>query len=410
MKYMGSKSALLRGPLGDLVLEEAAGGERFVDLFSGSGSVGHFVAESLSRPVLSADLQMYSKILAAVITERTTDLNDSVEVNAWLAAARASFDADPAGSAATLPKSTMSRQDILDARHRAAELTSHRLTNHYGGHYFALPQALALDHLLSALPAEGEARTLGLAAVLRAASICAAAPGHTAQPFQPTGTLLPYIESAWRRSVFDEVERQVKLLSPRFAKVRGQARVADAETVAGTLGAGDVAFCDPPYSSVQYSRFYHVLEGIARGGWDDVTGAGRAPARDKRASSDFSLRTAAASSLASLLGALRERSCAVIVTFPDADASNGLSADAIVAVAEDDWHVSKSLVDSTHSTLGGRSHEDRGGRRKLKEAVIVLRPRLNLIAVPWEGGQAPSGTTPPVPSRLLETYDKTEAS
>ncbi|WP_447648372.1 DNA adenine methylase [Microbacterium forte] len=171
------------------------------------------------------------------------------------------------------------------------------------------------------------------------------------------------------------------MLAPRHAQVRGQAHASDAEVLAGVLSEGDVAFCDPPYSSVQYSRFYHVLEGIARGGWDNVSGAGRAPARSERASSDFSLRTAAVDSLAALLRVLRRRGCRVMVTFPNTDASNGLSAKRIAALAEADWHVTSTLVDSTHSTLGGRSQDPRGGRRKLKEAVIVLRPKMHLLPV-----------------------------
>jgi len=70
-----------------------------------------------------------------------------------------------------------------------------------------------------------------------------------------------------------------------------------------------------------------------------------------------------------------------MITFPDADASNGLSAERIVELAKADWHVTSTLVDSTHSTLGGRSEGTRGGRRKLQEAVIVLRPKQGLLAV-----------------------------
>ncbi|MCB9133375.1 MAG: DNA adenine methylase [Anaerolineales bacterium] len=33
--------------------------------------------------------------------------------------------------------------------------------------------------------------------------------------------------------------------------------------IAATLNNNDLVFVDPPYSSVQYSRFYHVLETVA---------------------------------------------------------------------------------------------------------------------------------------------------
>ncbi|WAC70166.1 DNA adenine methylase [Microbacterium sp. SL75] len=381
MKYMGGKSALLRGSLGDLVLEEAEGADRFVDLFSGAGSVGHFVAERAARPVLSADLQTYSKVLSAVIVERVRSLEQSLVISSWLAAARKQYDDDAVVARLRIEETVLSAHSVRVARQRASEVEGRRLTRHYGGHYFAPLQALAFDHMLSGMPEDLEIRTLALAAVIRAASACAAAPGHTAQPFQPTGTLLPYIRAAWKRDAFGEVQRQLDALAPRHARVRGHARVSDAEAVAGTLSEGDLAFCDPPYSSVQYSRFYHVLEGIARGGWDTVSGAGRAPARGDRASSDFSRRTAAVQSLTGLLQVLRLRGCQVMITFPDGNSSNGLSAAKIVELAKAQWHVTSTLVDSTHSTLGGRSEDARGGRRKLKEAVIVLRPKQGMIAV-----------------------------
>ncbi|MFJ4159597.1 DNA adenine methylase [Microbacterium testaceum] len=397
---MGGKSALLRGSLGDLVLEGAIGADRFVDLFSGAGSVGHFVAEGADRPVLSADLQTYSKVLSAVIVERVHSLEESAAISSWMAAARERYDGDGVAASLRIEDASLSAQLVRAARQRSSEVAGRRLTRHYGGHYFAPLQALAFDHMLSSMPEDAESRMLVLAAVIRAASACAAAPGHTAQPFQPTSTLLPYIRAAWKRDAFSEVERQLGALAPRHARVRGHAEVSDAEAVAKTLSESDLAFCDPPYSSVQYSRFYHVLEGIARGGWDAVSGAGRAPARGDRASSDFSRRTTAVHSLTKLLRVLRRQGCQVMITFPDGDASNGLSAEKIVELAAADWHATTTLVDSTHSTLGGRSEDARGGRRKLKEAVILLRPRQGLIAVPGitpravEDGRNVAATSP----------------
>ena len=52
MKYMGSKASLLEGELGSITLANVAKAGRFVDLFSGSGAVGNFVAENADIPVL----------------------------------------------------------------------------------------------------------------------------------------------------------------------------------------------------------------------------------------------------------------------------------------------------------------------------------------------------------------------
>lgn len=381
MKYMGSKAALLLGPLGDLVLAEAARADRFVDLFSGSGSVGNAVAEQVDVPVLSADLQKYSQILSAAIIERTVPLDESEEISAWLQRSQTALRSDEAFARVEALPEKLSKQDVMSARTASIEASSSGfITMHYGGHYFSRAQALALDHLFRSMPERAPIRTLAYAVLLKAASVCAAAPGHTAQPFQPTATLLPFIQKAWSRDVFAEVRRGVDTMGRRHARVAGHALVSDAHDLAETLDGGDVVFCDPPYSSVQYSRFYHVLEGIARGGWDQVSGAGRAPSLEDRSSSAFSLRRSATESFGELLATLRDRECQVIITFPDAEASNGMSSSAIVGMAADSWHVTTTLVDSTHSTLGGRTDDGgRGGRRKLKEAVIVLRPRATVV-------------------------------
>lgn len=383
MKYMGSKAALLQGPLGNLVLTEAAEADQFVDLFSGSGAVGNAVAEQLEVPVLSADLQQYSQILSAAIIERTKPLAGSEVIQEWLSSAKTLLQSDEAYARTEATPATLNEEDVMSARVASnAEGASGFITAHYGGHFYSRRQAMALDGLFRTLPDAAPARTLAFATLLRAASVCAAAPGHTAQPFQPTATLLPYIQKAWSRDVFAEVERGVDLMGSRHARVMGRAVVSDAHKLAEQLDDGDVVFLDPPYSSVQYSRFYHVLEGIARGGWAKVTGAGRAPALADRSSSAFSRRGSASKSFGDLLQTLRERECRVIVTFPDAEASNGLSSEAIVKMATESWHVTTTLIDSTHSTLGGSADEGgRGGRRKLQEAVIVLRPRATLISM-----------------------------
>lgn len=383
MKYMGSKSALLRGELGEILVASSTDASRFVDLFSGSGSVSHYVAENIDIPVLSVDLQHYSKVLAESITGRDRPQTDGPILNKWTAGVSRGLLDDPIYETLREPIAHLGKATVLRARRNSESTVGVGfVTQHYGGHYFSPQQAYTLDRLYEGLPNVEPDRTLGLAALLHAASICAAAPGHTAQPFQPTPKLLPYIKSAWSRDVVRECQRQVTMLAARHARMKGEGRVGDALEVVSSLGEDDLVFCDPPYSAVQYSRFYHVLEGIAQGGWNAVAGAGRSPARALRKSSDFSMKSQASGAMSELLRALRGRSCRVLVTFPDADASNGLSSSDIVALAGDSWHIREHYVDSTHSTLGGSSGEGgRGGRRALKEAVLLFEPRTAIISV-----------------------------
>lgn len=375
---MGSKTALLTGKLGEILLTESVGAHRFVDLFAGSGAVARFMAQRTSIPVLSVDLQQYAQVFAAAVIERTEGVTENLALLRWLSTPTAAV---PLEDASMTP---LTASAVRHARAAAAVAPDGFITRHYGGHYFSLDQARALDAFYKALPTCKPAKTVALASLLQAASVCAASPGHTAQPFQPTQSLLPYIEQSWSRNVSAAIRNAFNQIAPVFVRVKGEAIVDDAQFTVSTLREGDLVFCDPPYSAVQYSRFYHVLEGIARGGWDEVGGNGRAPETAARKSSDFSRKSKATAAMTSLLQGLREKNCRAIITFPDTHASNGMSGQDIITMAADRWNVEPYYVDSVHSTLGGsKSGTLRGGgRRRLKEAVIVLSPKSRVRSTP----------------------------
>jgi len=377
---MGSKTALLRGSLGELLLREAAQADRFIDLFSGSAAVSHYVAERLPISVLSVDAQEYSRPLAGAIVGRTCSLADSTFVADWVKRAADDAKAMPGFSAAIRASRIPSKTSVTEARRlcRRSQDGSGFIWRHYGGHYFSPYQALVLDALYRNMPSAEPSASLALAALLRTASRCAAAPGHTAQPFQPTPALLPYLGAAWARDPLAECQDQLDQLAPRHALKLGRAVTADCFALVPTLREGDLAFCDPPYSAVQYSRFYHVLEGMARGGWPLVSGAGRAPDGALRIRSPYSMKSRALHTFAELLRLLSRAGVTVIVTFPAGIASNGVSGRAIVEMAESWFHKKVHLLPSVHSTLGGPAgggEATRGARIALHEIALELRPR-----------------------------------
>src|SRR6185436_1678564 len=75
MKYMGSKSSMLRNGLGELLLEQSQQSNRFFDPFCGSAVVSWCVAEKTNLPVYSTDLQRYSFFLSQEIIGRNKELN-----------------------------------------------------------------------------------------------------------------------------------------------------------------------------------------------------------------------------------------------------------------------------------------------------------------------------------------------
>ena len=78
VKYMGSKRWQLQNGLGTQLRRVAKPGDRFVDLFSGSGAVSWFAAESLGLAVSAVDLQEYAVLTTAAVIERTKPANASL--------------------------------------------------------------------------------------------------------------------------------------------------------------------------------------------------------------------------------------------------------------------------------------------------------------------------------------------
>lgn len=375
MKYMGSKRVMLQNGLGELLAREIKNAPRFVDLFAGSGSVAIHVAREFPIPVLAFDLQRYSMILTTAIIGRQNQLVWQPIWEKWLQRANIQFNA------LQIPETEkITKVIVVNVREWCNKQTGMPITKAYGGHYFSPHQSVWIDALRVTLPSRGPARIVALAALIQAASQCAAAPGHTAQPFQPTYKAKRYIEEAWSKDIVKKTKVIFALLASQFAQRTGLAKVADANQAVLKVQNGDLVFIDPPYSAVHYSRFYHVLETIARGGCGEVTGVGRYPAREFRPRSKYSISSESTDALNDLLKKVASRGATAILTFPDHDCSNGLSGDSVREIAAKHFEVRIQRVASKFSTLGGTG-DDRGdeagrsARKNAQELILILKPR-----------------------------------
>ena len=226
--------------------------------------------------------------------------------------------------------------------------------------------------MLLALPEEEDLRELCLAATIVAASNCAAAPGHTAQPFKATPTAEKYLRESWERDPFYYAQRALEGMCPLYARVPGKAVLGDANQIAKNLKPGDLVFVDPPYSGVQYSRFYHVLETISRRDCGEITGVGRYPPLSERPNSRYSRKDSSTQAVEELLFVLAGNGCTAILTFPQSECSNGLSGDRVEEIARQFFNVGRKSVKSRFSTLGGNT-VNREARKVSDELVLVLK-------------------------------------
>jgi adenine-specific DNA-methyltransferase len=379
MKYMGSKRAMLVNGLGKILRAETTNSRCFADLFVGSGAVAWYIAENTNCRVLAADLQLFAVSLAESVIKRDKAVESESVWKEWFREAnqrnhrshlfREAEDFD------RMMWSTARRRHVACARELCA-YSRGPITQAYGGHYFSPRQALTLDALRSTLPTDRLRRSVALAALITAASECAASPGHTAQPFQPTRKGAQFLFEAWRRDVSTRVKAALERICPRCARSKGRAMVGDAETAATKLKPGDVAFLDPPYSGVHYSRFYHVLETVARGTQGGIDGVGRYPPTSERPKSEFSMKSTSENALERLLSKLAEKQVRTILTFPEEETSNGLSGITVEKVARRYFKSSKVVVNGRFSTLGGNL-QNRKARVPAYEIILVLSPLLH---------------------------------
>lgn len=373
MKYMGSKRSMLLNGLGDLLAENAPTTTRFVDLFAGSGAVAIHVATKYEIPVIASDLQQYSAVLTGAVLERQSELQWQRAWTPWHDRAKEMYCRvrPPLLNKVTL-------ESVDEFRDWSLRRRSLPLTKAYGGHFYSPVQATWLDAYRSTLPIRKPARTVALASLLHVASRCAASPGHTAQPFQPGSKANGYIAEAWAKDVPALNKEFFRALSKLYAKKAGISETADANIAADRVKETDLVFIDPPYSGVQYSRFYHVLESVATGAPGEVSGSGRNPTPQMRPHSRYSIITGAKKAFSELLATLGEKGATCIVTFPAHDCSNGLSGEVVRELAREHFKVKEKLVQSKFSTLGGVDVDvgnGRAARHTAEELILTLLPK-----------------------------------
>lgn len=377
MKYMGSKKYMLRNGLGEMIKTNSKDATRIVDLFCGAGSVSWFAAEQTSKPVLAVDLQKYAVILTNAIIGRTKPIDLSFISNVWIPCVKDSLKQSIYWQNAF----ALNHENIpfIDKVKKSRELCSEPseigpIWNAYGGHYFSPLQAIILDHLIMHLPSDQELRNVCHAGIISAASSCAAAPGHTAQPFQPTPTAIKYLESSWGKDPFLETFKAVEELSNKHAMKKGTAIQGDALNIVDYLNSGDLIIIDPPYSEVQYSRFYHVLETVAQTYCGEVNGIGRYPAIEKRPQSKFSRKNQSKFAIEDLLLKIAQKKARIILTFPESSCSNGLSGEYIEQTAKKWFKIKKRYKPGGQlSSLGGNTR-NRAARNYSNELILLMEP------------------------------------
>lgn len=375
--YLGSKLRLL-SPIRDAVAEVVPRGGIVCDLFSGSGTVA--AALSTEWNVLASDVQEYSRVItsallrppasrprASAIIRRSTEsetcarlhnaLSPLVEYEGHCLDRAAQGDPDELfdllehGSLVHRAISAPRRLSRLlrDARkslggHGLDRGTRSVVTRFFGGTYFSWSQAIALDSLLeTAHAAPEDVRDYLVAGILSAASDAVNSVGKQfAQPIRPRdmdGRPKPHLVRQTIRdreidvlTSFEEALAKLGLVSARPASHRAVA--GDYRQILSDKRLQlDGIYADPPYTRDHYSRFYHVLETMARRDEPRIstttirTGGkarlSRGAYRDDRHQSPFCIKSKVAGAFDDLFRLARERGVPVVLSYSPYRAKQG---------------------------------------------------------------------------------------
>jgi hypothetical protein len=180
------------------------------------------------------------------------------------------------------------------------------VTERYANAYFGIAQSIEVDSLRAAIevvfPEDSDPRrNICLAALIIAVCLCNSGP-HFAQPPKILNLhSLGVIIERRARSVMWEFELALKRLAarPPLATPFKQVTVLNwSEALDGFLKAVPegprAVYLDPPYSKLQYSRYYHVLNVLLAYDYPPIHGVGRYPPLDRRFSSRFEYQPGAA--------------------------------------------------------------------------------------------------------------------
>lgn len=376
--YMGTKKAFA-----STIVEACAfvPDGPLLELFSGLSAVGRRVRGA--RPIWCNDVQVFSNLFCDVHF-KSVDHDEQI-INNW-DAFRARYDKNYAALFAIFgyyvdeEKKLLSCSDAKKyrdwsddtfAKIRAFQLDPrvhglhHLLATTFSLGYLSLEQAIQADSIRAAIDDLSEERVLssasrnrGLLAYCKALAHSSNSTGHFAQFLTASDANFHRVVQKRKVDTFVSFQTALSDIVPIGTKAwrkRNRVYSENATDLVASLTnkkrLPSVIYADPPYTSDQYSRYYHVLETAILYDYPAVSGKGRY--RPGRFSSEFSLASRVSDAFGSLVEKAANIGSALVISYPE----NGLlkhSTDVIPDMLSRHYkRVGKPIkLNHTHSTMG----------------------------------------------------------
>lgn len=388
IKYMGSKAKIIKFVTEGL--QEAYRGGAICDLFAGactlSGALGH------TAPIISNDIQSYSKVISqvylhrlSIAAQKLSPLEITERASTIVAKTRKSLPQDLTYPVSPdLPDFNEIDQQNRDLINKIFPGKYHLFVKFYSGTWWSAEQCMWIDALREATDQilyEGRINQgdhgFILTCIMHAMAYCGQGTGHYAQYRDAkTTSSLADINLYRQKSIAEHFARKfVALKAWNTANVSTQANhqmlSMDYVDCLKQLSGGTV-YADPPYAFVHYSRFYHAIETFVLYDYPDLQIKGGAIVkgryRDNRHQSPFSIRSQVPEAFTALFKGVEGSGSNLVLSYSN---SGLFKLSEMFELAQDCigkyYEISALTTDHTHMTMGRREDRD----REVEEALLV---------------------------------------
>jgi len=330
-RYMGAKYKLL-----DLIIPRVHDllpeGGVFVDLMAGTHAVGYALK---SRNVIFAnDIQHYSFIFGQALIMNSNVLSVKTRV-------------------------------LKDFEGISECLSAGWFSKTYGETYFSTEQCLQIEAIRSRISTleDETVKSVYLTVLTNAMSLCQSSAGHFAQFMPSTSARIQSLRKMNLLDTFISKSISVEITQPKFAnKVFKEEGISLLHrlTASNQLPKGSLVYLDPPYTSAQYSRYYHLLETVILNDQPNVNF--KALYRDGRFQSPFCSSRLAPSAFKEVARGASQSGSSLLISYSNAGV---LSVESIEEICRAFYHKIEVFKKPYAHSMQGR------GVKKDREEIVI---------------------------------------
>lgn len=361
IKYMGSKSSIIEFILDNIDNVNKDKKSKVYDLFSGTCIVAAYLNQKYD--VVINDIQEYSSYLGKSylnkIDTNDIDINNYIcDVNEYINYFKKKYEID------FLYKDDISIDSYLTIENDEKKLIfyqfdkndKHLFVKNYSGTYWSFQQCLEIDAIYHVAQKykNKSIYELIIGSLMFAMSYCSQSTGHFAQYRDVKNQKNFKNIMLYRVKSIKELFRSKLNHLIHYDRTNNHSYESYSMSFDELLKISDnysVIYADPPYASVHYSRFYHVLETLVKYDYPEVQFKGRY--RQDRHQSPFSKKSEAENAFSTMFRIIKEKKSIMVLSY-----SNGgvIELDALIALAENifgvEYNILVKKMDYLHSRLG----------------------------------------------------------